>query len=352
MIDQIYTGDCIDVMNALPEKSVDVVFADPPYNLQLQGDLYRPNLTKVDAVNDAWDQFDSFAAYDTFTRDWLSACRRVLKDSGTLWVIGSYHNIYRVGAILMNLDYWILNEVVWLKLNPMPQFKGRRFTNAHETLIWAQKCKGSRYTFHYHAMKTANDDKQMRSVWELPICCGNERIVIDGEKAHTTQKPEALLTRVLLSSTNPGDVVLDPFFGTGTTGAVAKKLHRHWIGIERDSHYVETAQQRIDSVQPVSDDPVFYTPSNKPKPKRIPFIRLLETGLLQPGQPLRLERGGHVVRVTADGALDDDGQRGSIHKIASQHLNAPANGWTAWYFFDEASGQWQPIDLLRQKLNL
>lgn len=355
MIDQIYAGDCVTAMNALPEKSVDMIFADPPYNLQLQGQLYRPNLTRVDAVDDDWDRFDSFATYDAFTHEWLTACRRVLKDTGTLWVIGSYHNIYRVGATLMDLDYWILNEVVWNRTNSMPNFNGTRFNNSHETLIWAQKCKGARYTFHYHAMKSANDDKQMRSVWDIPICTGNERITVNGEKAHTTQKPEALLMRVLLSSTNPGDIVLDPFFGTGTTGAVAKKLRRHWIGIERDPHYIAVAQQRIDSVQPASEDNTLYVPSNKPRQKRIPFIRLLESGLLQPGQRLRLadtkREHEHYVLVTADGALDDGGQRGSIHKIASRRLNAPANGWTVWHFFEETSGTWQPIDLLRQKLS-
>ncbi|MBZ0290533.1 MAG: hypothetical protein K8I30_23115 [Anaerolineae bacterium] len=349
--DTIYVGDCVTEMNRLPEKCVDVIFADPPYNLQLQGDLYRPNLTKVDAVNDAWDQFDSLEAYDRFTREWLNACRRVLKDSGTLWVIGSYHNIYRVGSALMDLDYWILNEVVWLKNNPMPQFRGRRFTNAHETLIWAQKRKDAPYTFNYHAMKTANDDLQMRSVWEIPVCSGKERLMVNGEKAHTTQKPEALLMRVILSSTNPGDLVLDPFFGTGTTGAVAKKLHRHWIGIERDAHYAAVAQQRIDAVEPAAVDAHLYMPSNKPRPRRVPFIHLLEAGLVQPGQRLRLLRGEVYVTITADGALDDAGRRGSIHQTASRLLNAPANGWTSWLYLDAVSGEWRPLDVLRQHLN-
>ena len=247
-LDQILAGDCMEALRTLPEKSMDLVFADPPYNLQLEQTLYRPNSTRVDAVDDAWDQFGSFAAYDRFTRDWLTACRRVLKDTGTLWVIGSYHNIHRVGAILQDLDYWILNEIAWIKTNPMPNFRGVRFTNAHETLLWAQKIKGQKYTFNHHAMKALNDDGskegglQMRSDWILPLCTGRERIKVAGEKAHTTQKPEALLYRVILSSTNPGDVVLDPFFGTGTTGAVAKKLGRHWIGIEREESYVQVAQ--------------------------------------------------------------------------------------------------------------
>ncbi|MBC7815202.1 MAG: site-specific DNA-methyltransferase [Burkholderiales bacterium] len=352
-LDCIYHGDCIEVLAGLPEKSIDVVFADPPYNLQLQHDLYRPNMTKVDAVTDAWDQFPDLAAYDDFTRRWLTACRRVLKDTGTLWVIGSYHNIHRVGSIMMDLDYWILNEIIWERANPMPNFRGSRFNNAHETLIWAQKEQGKRYTFNYHAMKTGNDDKQMRSVWTLPICSGAERIQVNGAKAHSTQKPEALLARIINSSTHPGDIILDPFFGSGTTGAVAKRLRRHWIGIERDPAYITVAHERIDKVQPASQDEAVYQPSNKPKERRIPFAHLLEAGLLQPGQQLRFEGGEIYTTITADGALIyDDGQtvqRGSIHKIASTLLNAPGNGWTYWYFRD-ADGKWQMIDTLRQKL--
>lgn len=351
MMDQIYAGDCVAVLETLPEKSVDVIFADPPYNLQLQGDLYRPNLSKVDAVNDSWDQFGSYAEYDQFTHAWLSACRRVLKDTGTLWVIGSYHNIYRVGKTLMDLDYWVLNEIVWHRLNPTPNFRGTRFTNAHETLIWAQKCKGARYTFNYHAMKSANDDRQMRSVWEIPVCTGGERIMVNGEKAHTTQKPEALLMRVILSSTRPGDTILDPFFGTGTTGAVAKKLHRRWIGIERDPRYIEVAQRRIDAVEPAAEDASLYLPSNKPKPRRVPFIRLIEAGLLYPGQQVRLVRGDHVATITADGALNGLGERGSIHKVASRILSAPANGWTSWMYQDKDTGEWHLLDTLRGRLD-
>src|SRR5688572_1581800 len=271
---QILQGDCVEILNQLPEKSVDLIFADPPYNLQLQQDLWRPNMTKVDAVDDAWDRFDDFAAYDRFTRDWLIACRRVLKDSGTLWVIGAYHNIYRVGAIMMDLGYWILNDILWIKVNPMPNFRGVRFTNAHETLLWAQKQRGARYTFNYDAMKALNDGLQMRSDWEIPICGGAERIRVDGAKAHSTQKPEALLYRVILSSSNPGDVVLDPFFGSGTTGAVAKKLHRHWIGIERDRDYIQIAQERIDEVIPTSNPSLVSIPSRRDA-QRIPFGNLL-----------------------------------------------------------------------------
>src|SRR5262249_38595969 len=240
-LDQIIQGDCVEVLNRLPERSIDLVFADPPYNLQLQQELWRPNMTRVDAVDDEWDRFSDFAAYDRFTKAWLQGCRRVLKDTGTIWVIGSYHNIYRVGAILMDLGYWILNDLVWTKINPMPQFRGVRFTNAHETLLWAQKHKGARYTFNYEAMKALNDGIQMRSDWELPLCTAPEGIKLNAEKAHPTQNPAALLSRVILSSPTPGDVVLDPFFAPGTTGAVAKKLHRRWIGIERDAHYVEVA---------------------------------------------------------------------------------------------------------------
>lgn len=348
-LDQILHGDCIEHLDALPEASIDVIFADPPYNLQLQGDLFRPNMTRVAAVTDSWDQFDSLQAYDDFTRRWLTACRRVLKDTGTLWVIGSYHNIYRVGAILMDLGYWILNDIVWEKLNPLPNFKGTRFANAHETLLWAQKQPGARYTFHYHALKSANEDVQMRSVWRFPICSGSERISVNGRKAHSTQKPEALLARVLLSSTNPGDVVLDPFFGTGTTGAVAKRLRRRWIGIERDPRYIKVARRRIDAVTPAADDADLYMPSDKPRPTRIPFTDLLDLGWLQPGDVLRFARNGHEARITADGSLDLGGQRGSIHKLGTLLQGAPCNGWEHWHFFDAETNTWQPLDVLRQR---
>jgi len=349
-LDRILAGDCIEVMHALPEKSVDLVFADPPYNLQLRGDLWRPNMTRVEAVDDAWDQFDGFEAYDRFTHDWLQACRRVLKDTGTLWVIGSYHNIYRVGAILMDLGYWILNDLVWIKNNPMPNFRGVRFTNAHETLIWAQKVKGRRYTFNHHAMKALNDDLQMRSDWHMPLCTGKERVKVNGAKAHSTQKPEALLYRVLLSSSNPGDVVLDPFFGSGTTGAVAKKLHRHWIGIERDAGYIQVAQARIDAVQsePYSEE-VFVTPNRRARP-RVPFGALLENGLIKPGQTLYFGKSGELTAtVLANGSLEYNGITGSIHKVAREIQHAPCNGWEHWFYIDETSGVKLPIDALREK---
>jgi len=349
-LDRILPGDCIEVMHALPEKSVDLVFADPPYNLQLQSDLWRPNMTRVEGVDDGWDQFGGFADYDRFTRDWLSACRRVLKDSGTLWVIGSYHNIYRVGAILMDLGYWILNDIVWIKTNPMPNFRGVRFTNAHETLLWAQKVKGKRYTFNHHAMKALNEDLQMRSDWQLPLCTGKERLKVNGSKAHSTQKPEALLYRVILSSSNPGDVILDPFFGSGTTGAVAKKLHRHWIGIERDAGYIQVAQTRIDAVtsEPFSRQ-VYATPTKRDRP-RVPFGTLLEHGLIKPGQILYFGKSGELTAtVLANGSLEYDGITGSIHKVAREIQRAPCNGWERWFYMDEVSGERLVIDTLREK---
>ena len=279
-LDQILLGDCIKVLESLPDKSVDLIFADPPYNLQLSKDLWRPNLTRVNAVDDSWDRFDSFEAYDAFTRDWLMACRRVLKNTGSLWVIGTYHNIFRVGRVLQDLGFWILNDVVWIKTNPMPNFRGVRFTNAHETLIWAQKHKGERYTFNYQSMKALNDDLQMRSDWVTPLCTGKERIKVNGGKAHSTQKPEALLYRVILASSNPGDVVLDPFFGTGTTGAVAKKLHRHWIGIEQDQQYVDVANERIEAVIPGAYSKEIFAGSQR-KRRRVPFGLLVEAGRIE-----------------------------------------------------------------------
>ena len=329
-LDTILPGDCIEVLAQLPEASVDLVFADPPYNLQLQNDLYRPNHSKVDAVDDAWDKFGSFAEYDAFTRAWLSACRRVLKDNGTLWVIGSYHNIYRVGAILQDLDFWILNDVVWVKDNPMPNFRGVRFTNAHETLLWAQKTRGAKYTFNHQAMKALNDDLQMRSDWRLPLATGKERLKINGEKAHSTQKPESLLYRALLSSSNPGDVILDPFFGSGTTGAVAKKLGRHFIGIERNPVYVDVALQRIAAIGPSPAESLVLP--NKRSAPRIPFGTLLENGLLRPGDLLYYAKDESVTAtVRADGKLVSGALTGSIHSLAKSLSNgAPVNGWEAW----------------------
>jgi modification methylase len=350
-LDQVIFGDCLEVLASLPPESVDMVFADPPYNLQLRQELWRPNLTRVDAVDDEWDHFANFQAYDQFTRAWLTACRRVMKRNGTLWVIGSYHNIYRVGAILQDLGFWILNDVVWIKTNPMPNFRGVHFTNAHETLIWAQKERRAPHTFNHHAAKALNDGLQMRSDWYLPLCSSGERLRLNGEKAHSTQKPEALLYRVILSSTNSGDVVLDPFFGTGTTGAVAKKLGRHWIGVERQAHYVELARRRIAAVPGALGDTRLYETPNPRKQPRLPFGLLLEYALLQPGQALYFGKTGETAaRLLADGTIEYNGLRGSIHQLARHIHQAPCNGWKQWYYLDAETGERRPIDALRQVL--
>ena len=349
-VDTIFHGNCIEVLGTLPENSIDLIFADPPYNLQLQNDLYRPNMTKVDAVDDKWDKFASFSDYDKFTRDWLSACRRVLKNTGTIWVIGSYHNIYRVGSILQDLGYWFLNDIVWVKTNPMPNFRGVRFTNAHETMLWAQKDKGARYTFNHHAMKSLNDDLQMRSDWIIPICSGSERIKTNGEKAHSTQKPEALLYRVIASSSNPGDIVLDPFFGSGTTGAVAKKLHRKWIGIERDETYIKVAQERIDYIQPAMYTDEVFVDFRKKKEPRIPFANLIENGLLDVGQILFFDQKCEISAIIlSDGNIKYKNTIGSIHRVGTAIQNAPCNGWEHWYFKDK-NGELVVLDEIRKLL--
>jgi modification methylase len=349
-LDQVIEGDCIQRMNALPELCADLVFADPPYNLQLKGDLHRPNQSKVDGVDDHWDQFESFADYDRFTHEWLTAARRVLKDTGTIWVIGSYHNIFRVGAVLQDLGFWILNDVIWRKTNPMPNFKGRRFTNAHETLIWATKSAKQSYTFNYDAMKALNDELQMRSDWTLPICSGSERIKdAAGQKAHSTQKPEALLHRVILASTKPGETVLDPFFGSGTTGAVAKRLGRHFIGIEREKTYADVARARIAEIVPAEAEVLDVTKSKRSEP-RIPFGWVVERGLLPPGTVLQGHRPHQKAKVRADGTLVSADASGSIHRVGAhvQGLDA-CNGWTFWQFKSD-SGALVPIDVLRQRL--
>lgn len=350
-LDQVLTGDCCQVLAGLPAESVDLIFADPPYNLQLRQELWRPNLTRVDGVDDEWDQFAGFEAYDHFTREWLEACRRVLKPSGALWVIGSYHNIFRVGAILQDLGYWILNDIIWVKANPMPNFRGVRFTNAHETLIWAQKERGARYTFHYQAAKSLNDGLQMRSDWYLPICTGSERLRVNGEKAHSTQKPEALLYRLIAATSNPGDVILDPFFGTGTTGVAARRLHRHWIGIERDPHYAALSRERIAAVTVDEYLPeLFETPDPRLR-QRIPFGLLVEHGKLRPGQELYFGKAGEQKAVVlADGAVEYNGKRHSIHQAARQIRQGPANGWDLWFYQEPETGERHPIDLLRQEL--
>ncbi len=357
VLDEILTGDCIEVMSKLPSKSIDVIFADPPYNLQLEKTLWRPNATKVDGVDEGWDQFASFSEYDRFTQGWLAGCRRVLKDKGTIWVIGSYHNIYRVGSILQDQGFWILNDIVWIKSNPMPNFRGVRFTNAHETLIWAQKIKGSKYTFNYRSMKKVNQSSgdgngvQMRSDWKMPLCVGKERIKVNGKKAHPTQKPEALLERVILASTNAGDVILDPFFGMGTSGAVAKRLGRHWIGIEMEPGYIEIARQRIAAVMECDQIEKRLDETQKSGEQRIPFRALLECGSLQVGQVLYFgPTGERQASVLPGGKLQYGDITGSIHKVGSEILKAPCNGWLAWYYIDAETGNRQPIDTLRKDI--
>lgn len=344
---RILVGDCIAHMNSLPAGSVDLIFADPPYNLQLGGDLTRPDGSTVDAVDDDWDKFASFAAYDRFTRDWLQAARRLLKPDGAIWTVGSYHNIFRVGAALQDAGYWLLNDVIWRKSNPMPNFKGTRFANAHETLIWAARAADSRYTFNYHAMKALNDDLQMRSDWLIPICNGHERLRHGSAKAHPTQKPEALLYRILLATSRPGDIVLDPFFGTGTTGAVAKLLGRRWIGIEREERYAELAQARIDALLPLDGSVARVSEGRRAEP-RIPFGSLVERGLIRPGTPLWGPGKRVAARVRADGSLDMAGHTGSIHKMGAAAQGLPScNGWMFWHT-EGQDGRLVPIDSHRQ----
>jgi modification methylase len=361
-LDRVLVGDCIELMRSLPEGSIDMVFADPPYNLQLGGELLRPDNSRVDAVDDDWDKFGdpldprgtSFARYDFFTRAWLSAARRVLKPEGTLWVIGSYHNIFRIGTALQDLGFWLLNDIVWRKSNPMPNFKGKRFTNAHETLIWAARDQRTkRYTFNYDSMKELNEGIQMRSDWLLPLCTGAERLKgDDGKKAHPTQKPESLLFRCVMAASNPGDTILDPFFGTGTTGAVARRLGRRFIGLERDPDYAAMARKRIAEIQPLAAEDVSPMPSKRNEP-RIPFGVLIEAGLLQPGTMLSDPSGRLHARVRADGTLSAANalgeHRGSIHQVGAAVQGAPAcNGWTFWHF--EQKGARLPIDHLRQQV--
>jgi modification methylase len=346
--DHIIEGDSLAEMARLPEGSIDLVFADPPYNLQLNGELHRPDNSRVAGVEEAWDRFAGFAEYDDFTRAWLAACRRLLKPNGALWVIGTYHNIFRIGAIVQDLGFWILNDLVWRKSNPMPNFRGRRFTNAHETLLWCAHSREARYTFNYEAMKALNDELQMRSDWLIPLCGGPERLRGgDGKKAHPTQKPEALLHRVLLASTRPGDLVLDPFFGTGTTGAVAKRLGRHFIGIERDPAYAKLARRRIAAVKPAPEQAVAV--ESRREAPRVPFGSLVERGLLRPGEVLFDQTRRHTARVRADGTLISAEHRGSIHSVGAQVQGAPAcNGWAFWYV--ERGGRPKSIDEFRQQL--
>ncbi len=349
-LDLVREGDCVAELAKLPSSSVDLVFADPPYNLQLAGSLSRPDQSLVDAVDEDWDRFTSFAEYDAFTRAWLTEVRRVMKPNATLWVIGSYHNIFRVGATLQDLGFWVLNDIVWRKANPMPNFRGRRFTNAHETLIWASRTPQAKgYTFHYEALKAGNDDTQARSDWFFPICSGEERLKNEsGRKAHPTQKPEALLRRIILAASNPGDVILDPFFGSGTTGAAAKALGRRFIGIERDEVYAKLARRRIAAVSPLPSEAITLLPSKRAEP-RIPFLTVVERGFVVPGASVTDGRGARGALVRADGTLSLGPAIGSIHKIGALAQGLPAcNGWVFWHY--EEKGRLQPIDRLRERL--
>jgi len=347
-VNHVLVGDCLEEFSKLPDASVDLVFGDPPYNLQLERELLRPNNTVVDGVDDAWDKFSSFADYDRFSRAWLAQCRRVLKPDGAIWVIGSYHNIFRLGVALQDQGFWIQNDIVWRKTNPMPNFRGKRFTNAHETLIWAGRDAKARVTFNYEAMKALNDDIQMRSDWLFPICSGPERLKDgEGRKAHPTQKPEALLARILLASTNPGDLVLDPFFGTGTTGAAARRLGRRWLGIERDPVYAEAAEERIAKVRPLPPSTLAVARSKRAEP-RVPFGTIIELRILEPGYTLTDERGRVRAQVRADGTLAVAGRQGSIHRLGAELQGKTAcNGWTFWHY--EVEGVRKPIDVLREQ---
>jgi len=343
-INSIIQGDCIELLKKMPDNSVDLIFADPPYNLQLNGELYRPNQTKVDAVNDEWDKFDSMQAYDDFCKQWLSECHRVLKNTGSIWVIGTYHNIFRVGAIMQNLGFWLLNDIIWIKTNPMPNFKGTRFNNAHETLIWATKSKNSNYTFHYHSMKVMNDDLQMRSDWFIPICSGEERIKVNGKKAHSTQKPAELLYRVILSTSNIGDLILDPFSGTGTTAAVAKRLGRRFIAFEREPFYIEVANDRLSKIKPL-EKPLLEYKIEKRKPK-VSFGNLIEKGYIKIGETLFSRDEKHTAIVLADASLQSKDLVGSIHKVSATLLKKENNnGWSFWYV--KRDGIMLSIDELR-----
>ena len=345
---KIINGDCLVELKKIPDKTFDLVFADPPYNLQLKNKLTRPDSSEVNAVNDKWDQFESFKKYDEFTISWLKECKRILKKNGALWVIGSYHNIFRLGTTIQNLGFWILNDVVWNKNNPMPNFRGTRFTNAHETLIWASKNQKSKYTFNYQSLKCLNDDLQMRSNWNLPICSGGERLKKNGKKVHSTQKPESLLHRILLASSNRGDYILDPFLGSGTTAVVAKKLGRVCFGIEKENKYFNAAKQRLNKTNPIKDNYLDTLQNNRSKP-RIPFGSLVELGIVKPGMDIFDQKRKINAKIMADGSIKYQKSEGSIHKIAAKILGAEScNGWTYWHY--NMNGSIVPIDNLRQKL--
>ena len=345
---RIINGESINELKKIPNETFDLIFADPPYNLQLENNLVRPDSSKVNAVNDKWDQFDSFKSYDQFTNEWLSECKRVLKKNGCIWVIGSYHNIFRVGKIIQDLNFWILNDIIWNKNNPMPNFRGTRFTNAHETLIWASKSKKSKYTFNYQSMKSFNDDLQMRSTWNFPICGGKERLKINGVKLHSTQKPEALLHRIILASSNKNDFILDPFLGSGTTAVVSKKLGRVYYGIEKEKKYFDASIKRVKKTNLIKDEYLDVIKNNKSKP-RIPFGSLIELGAIKPGTEIFDQQKKIYAKVMVDGSIRYKGNEGSIHKVAAQILGAEScNGWTYWHY--QVGNRLKPIDELRQRL--
>ena len=345
---KIINGESLKVLKKIPSKTFDLVFADPPYNMQIGEKLKRPDNSKVHGVNDKWDQFLNFKHYDEFSKEWLKECKRILKDNGSMWVIGTYHNIFRLGYHIQNLNYWILNDVIWRKNNPMPNFKGTRFTNAHETLIWASKSKKSKYTFNYQSLKCLNDDLQMRSDWILPICNGKERLKKNGKKIHSTQKPEALLHRIILATTNKGDLICDPFIGTGTSAVVAKKLGRKYFGIEKDKKYFGAANKRINQTKVIEDNYLDTVENNKSKP-RIPFGSLVEMGIIKPGSVLFDQKRKFNAKIMADGSLKHKGNEGSIHRVAAKIMGTESyNGWTYWYC--NIKGNSVSIDNLRQRL--
>ena len=345
---KIINGDSLEELKKIPRETFDLIFADPPYNLQLKGELTRPDRSKVSAVNDKWDQFENFKKYDEFTYEWINECKRILKKDGAIWVIGSYHNIFRVGTAIQNLGFWILNDVIWNKNNPMPNFRGTRFTNAHETLIWASKSEKSKYTFNYQSLKCLNDDLQMRSNWSLPICSGSERLKKNGKKIHSTQKPESLLHRILLATSNKNDLVLDPFLGSGTSAAVAKKLGRNYFGIEKEKNYFKAAEERLKATKPIEDDLLDTLKNNRSKP-RIPFGSLVELGIIKPGTNIFDNKKKITARIMADGSIKHNQAEGSIHKVAATILGAEScNGWTFWHC--DINGRTYPIDYLRQRL--
>ena len=345
---RIINGESLEVLKKIPSKTFDLVFADPPYNMQIGEKLKRPDNSRVHGVNDKWDRFLNFKHYDEFSKEWLKQCKRILKDNGSMWVIGTYHNIFRLGYHIQNLNYWILNDVIWRKNNPMPNFKGTRFTNAHETLIWASKNKKSKYTFNYQSLKCLNDDLQMRSDWTLPICNGKERLKKNGKKIHSTQKPEALLHRIILATTNKGDLICDPFIGTGTSAVVAKKLGRKYFGIEKDKKYFGAANKRINQTKVIEDNYLDTVENNKSKP-RIPFGSLVEMGIIKPGSVLFDQKRKFNAKIMADGSLRHKGNEGSIHRVAAKIMGTESyNGWTYWYC--NIKGNSVSIDNLRQRL--